>query len=127
MQFKEGSSTATAQAVTELLTARKEILSSFYSDIGIKSAFIKKSNTVSNEVEADMGLLLLNLKDMIDSRKMGAEKVNAMYNTNWTVKIADEIDYAAQMQDMDEEVLKNDADNITDVQKSDTGADTVTD
>ena len=50
-----------------------------------------------------------------------------MYNTNWTVKIADEIDYAAQMQDMDEEVLKNDADNITDVQKSDTGADTVTD
>lgn len=127
VQFKEGSTTATAQAVTELLTARKEILSSFYSDVGIKSAFVKKSNTVSNEVEADMGLLLLNLKDMIDSRKMGAEKTNDMYKTNWNVRIADEIDYAAQMQDMDEEVLKNDADSIANVQKSNTGSDTITD
>ena len=46
------------------------------------------------EVEADTSLLLLNLSDMIESRKKGADKVNKMFGTNWSVHIAEEIDYS---------------------------------
>ena len=30
---------------------------------------------------------------MLDSRKKGADAVNDMFGTNWSVKIADEINY----------------------------------
>ena len=50
------------------------------------------------EVEADTSLLLLNLSDMIHYREKGAEEVNKMFGTNWTVHIAEEIDYSTENQ-----------------------------
>lgn len=85
-----------AGQLTDLINAKKNILNSFYSDIGVRSAFEKKSNTVESEVEADTSLLLLNLSDMLASRELGAEMVNNMYGTNWTVHIAEEIDYGLE-------------------------------
>lgn len=96
VDFKGSSSAANSQIIVDLIQAKKDILSNFYSDIGIRSAFVKKSNTVESEVEADTTLLLLNLSDMLDSRKRGAEAVNKMFETNWTVKIADEINYGLE-------------------------------
>ena len=75
---------------------REKILKSFYSDIGVRSAFEKRSNSVEAEVEADTSLLLLNLADMIDSRERGAEAVNDMFGTNWKVHIAEEINYGTE-------------------------------
>ena len=57
------------------------------------------------EVEADTSLLLLNLADMIDSRVKGCEAVNDMYGTNWSVHIAEEIDYGTENEP--EEVTEN--------------------
>ena len=34
--------------------------------------------------------------DMIESRKKGADKVNKMFGTNWSVHIAEEIDYSTE-------------------------------
>ena len=48
------------------------------------------------EVEADTSLLLLNLSDMLKCREKGAEEVNKMFNTNWSVHIAEEIDYGTE-------------------------------
>ena len=48
------------------------------------------------EVEADTSLLLLNLSDMLKAREKGAEKVNKLFGTNWTVHIAEEIDYGSE-------------------------------
>ena len=62
----------------------------------MRSAFEKRSNSVEAEVEADTSLLLLNLADMIDSREKGAEAVNDMFGTNWSVHIAEEIDYGTE-------------------------------
>lgn len=91
-----GSDRKTSQALIDIITARDKILKSFYSDIGVRAAFEKRSNSVEAEVEADTSLLLLNLADMIDSRKKGAEAVNKMYGTNWNVHIAEEIDYNSE-------------------------------
>ena len=44
---------------------------------------------IQEEVEANDSMLLLNISDMLDSRKKGAEKVNTMYGTNWSVKLAE--------------------------------------
>ena len=103
-----GSDRKTHQNIMDIVTTREKILKSFYSDIGVRSAFEKRSNSVEAEVEADTSLLLLNLSDMLDSRKKGAEEVNKLFGTNWNVHIAKEIDYSTENQ----RVAFNNADDI---------------
>ena len=103
-----GSDRKTHQNIMDIVTTREKILKSFYSDIGVRSAFEKRSNSVEAEVEADTSLLLLNLSDMLDSRKKGAEEVNKLFGTNWNVHIAKEIDYSTENQ----RVAFNSADDI---------------
>lgn len=93
-----GSDRKTHQNIMDIVTTREKILKSFYSDIGVRSAFEKRSNSVEAEVEADTSLLLLNLSDMLDSRKKGAEEVNKLFGTKWNVHIAKEIDYSTENQ-----------------------------
>ena len=103
-----GSDRKTHQNIMDIVTTREKILKSFYSDIGVRSAFEKRSNSVEAEVEADTSLLLFNLSDMLDSRKKGAEEVNKLFGTNWNVHIAKEIDYSTENQ----RVKFNSVDNI---------------
>lgn len=93
-----GADRKTAQSVVDVMIIREKLLKSFYSDIGVKSAFEKRSNSVEAEVEADTSLLLLNLADMISAREKGAEEVNKMFGTNWSVHIAEEINYGLENQ-----------------------------
>ena len=93
-----GSDRKTGQDLMEIIETREKIIKSFYSDIGVRSAFEKRNNTVMAEVEADTSLLLLNLSDMIHYREKGAEEVNKMFGANWTVHIAEEIDYSTENQ-----------------------------
>lgn len=91
-----GSDRKTGQDLMTIYEVREKLIKSFYSDIGVRSAFEKRNNTVMAEVEADTSLLLLNLSDMIKCREDGAKAINDMFGTNWTVHIADEIDYGAE-------------------------------
>ena len=91
-----GADRKTQQAIMDIMETREKLIKSFYSDIGVRSAFEKRNNTIMAEVEADTSLLLLNLSDMIESRKKGADKVNKMFGTNWSVHIAEEIDYSTE-------------------------------
>lgn len=100
-----GTDRKTSQNIVDVWQTRDKLLKSFYSDIGVRSAFEKRSNSVEAEVEADTSLLLLNLADMIDSREKGAEAVNDMFGTNWSVHIAEEINYGEENQM--EEVTEN--------------------
>ena len=93
-----GSDRKTGQDLMDIIETREKIIKSFYSDIGVRSAFEKRNNTVMAEVESDTSLLLLNLSDMIHYREKGAEEVNKMFGTNWTVHIAEEIDYSTENQ-----------------------------
>lgn len=91
-----GTNRNTSQDIKDIMDVRSHLLKSFYSDIGVRSAFEKRSNAVEAEVEADSSLLLLNLSDMITCRQEGVKKVNKMFGTNWKVHIAEEIDYALE-------------------------------
>ena len=88
-----GADRHTQQDLMEIIEVREKLIKSFYSDIGVRSAFEKRNNTVMAEVEADTSLLLLNISDMIHCRERGAEEVNKRFGTNWKVHIAEEIDY----------------------------------
>lgn len=104
-----GSDRKTTQNIVDIHMIREKLLKAFYSDIGVRAAFEKRSNSVEAEVEADTSLLLLNLADMIACRQKGAEAVNDMYGTNWSVHIAEEIDYGEE----------NEAETITGGNKND--------
>lgn len=91
-----GTDKHTNQNILDIYTIREKLLKSFYSDIGVRSAFEKRSNAVQAEVEADTSMLLLNLSDMLECRKKGAEAVNNIFGTKWSVHIAEEIDYGAE-------------------------------
>lgn len=91
-----GTDRRTGQSIIDIMQTRDRLLKSFYSDIGVRSAFEKRNNTVEAEVEADTSLLLLNLSDMIESRQKAAEEVNKMFGTDWRVHIAKEIDYGTE-------------------------------
>ena len=91
-----GSDRKTSQSIAEIMEARNKILKAFYSDIGVRSSFEKRNNAIIAEVEGDKSLLLLNLSDMLNERKKGAELVNKKFGTNWSVHIAEEIDYSSE-------------------------------
>lgn len=93
-----GSDRHTSQDVYNVMEIREKLIKSFYSDIGVRSAYEKRNNTIQAEVEADTSLLLLNLSDMLKQRERGAELVNNLYGVNWSVHIAEEIDYGAENQ-----------------------------
>lgn len=88
-----GTDRKTGQDILSVYEVREKLLKSFFSAIGIRSAFEKRNNTVMAEVEADTSLLQINLSDMIACREIGAKRVNDMFGTNWRVHIAEEIDY----------------------------------
>ena len=93
-----GSDRKTQQDLIDIMETRKKLIKSFYSDIGVRSAFEKRNNTVQAEVEADTSLLLLNLADMLRCREKACEEVNKLFGTNWSVHVAKEIDYGAENQ-----------------------------
>lgn len=93
-----GANRNTNQDILGIMESREKLIKSFYSDIGIRSAFEKRNNTVQAEVEADTSLLLFNISDMLATRKQACEEVNNMFGTNWSVHVAEEIDYGAENQ-----------------------------
>ena len=93
-----GSDRKTQQDLIDIMETREKLIKSFYSDIGVRSAFEKRNNTVQAEVEADTSLLLLNLADMLRCREKACEDVNKLFGTNWSVHVAKEIDYGAENQ-----------------------------
>lgn len=88
-----GAHTGTAIGAEELWNARERILASFLSDIGVKTGIDKRSNSVVDEVNAGTPSMLINLNDMLESRKEGFERVNKRFGTKWTVELNEDLDY----------------------------------
>lgn len=88
-----GSDRKTSQSILEVLEARNKLIRSFYSDIGIRAAFEKKSNVNSLEIDGNDSLLKFNISDMLDQRKLACEKLNSLFDVNWSVRLPEEIDY----------------------------------
>lgn len=71
---------------------RDKLIKNFYADLGIRCAFEKNNNSVANEVTSDSSYLLLNIDDMLESRRIACDNVNKLFGTNWSVKKNPEIE-----------------------------------
>lgn len=91
-----GTDRRTNQNILDIWAVRNKIIKDFYGDIGVRASFDKRSNSVEAEVIADTSMLLLNVSDMLNSRIKGAEAVNELYGTNWSVRLSDEIQYTEE-------------------------------
>jgi len=112
-----GADRHTSQDIIDIIEVREKLTKSFYSDIGVRSAFEKRNNTVMAEVEADTSLLLLNIADMRRRRENGCEAVNKMFGTSWTVRVADEISYGDE-----NERVAFDTNTVTHIKERDSNA-----
>lgn len=70
----------------ELYDVRQELLYSFYEDLGIKKSQQKRERLITDEVNADNGLLKLNILDMTDARTKACNEINNMFGLNVSVK-----------------------------------------
>lgn len=107
-----GSDRHTGVNLTDVWEVRKNLLRSFYSDIGVRASFDKRSNAIIDEVTADTSMLLYNVSDMLEERKKGCDRVNKMYGTNWSVRLSDEIDYNTENQPEELTVKEGDKNDI---------------
>lgn len=92
LQFVDTSRT-NPNTLKDFVEMRKNLLHDFYEDIGVKTAWNKKGNMIEAEVQANDSCLLLNLNDMLDSRKRGCEEINKFLGVNWTVELSEELKY----------------------------------
>lgn len=91
-----GADRRTAINIVDLWEVRKNLLKSFYADIGVRASFDKRSNAVIDEITADTSMLLYNISDMLEERKKGLDRVNNMFGSDITVRLSDEIDYNSE-------------------------------
>lgn len=78
--------TQNSMNIRELLDAEQLILSEFYETIGINKTVEKRERLITAEAAANEQLLRLNINNMFDCRKKGAEQINDMFGTNITVE-----------------------------------------
>ena len=75
--------------IKDLIELRQFIKSSWYMELGIQSNYnMKRESLNSSETTMDESVLLPLIDDMLNERKIGLEKVNAMFGTNITVKLS---------------------------------------
>ena len=84
-------SAGNSEDLVKLYETRRNLIKDFYADIGVRSAFEKNNNTVNAEITSDYSFLLLNVMDMLNSRKEGCEEVNRIFGTSWSVDLAPEV------------------------------------
>ncbi|MCQ2077815.1 MAG: hypothetical protein MJZ20_12455 [Bacteroidaceae bacterium] len=82
--------------IKDIVEVRDNLLTNFYKDCGVKCQSAKKGNMIEAEVMSNDAMLLLNINDMLENRQRGAELVNDMYGTNWSVRKCDELQYEQQ-------------------------------
>ena len=108
-----GSDRKTSQSVLDVLEARNKLVRSFYSDIGVRSAFEKKSNVNSLEIDGNDSVLEFNISTMLHQRELACEKVNDIFGTNWSVHVAEEIDYEKIDEEQQQQMLMQQQTNFS--------------
>lgn len=77
-------------AIKDCLSARTDLLTNFFKEIGVKSANDKKERMIESEVDSNNQLLLFNISDMLAERKKACEEINRIIGINITVELSDE-------------------------------------
>lgn len=77
-------------AIKDCLSARTDLLSNFFKEIGVKSANDKKERMIESEVDSNNQLLLFNISDMLAERQKACDEINKLFGINITVELSEE-------------------------------------
>lgn len=81
--------TGNSNTITNLIELEQYLKASWYNELGLNANYnMKRESINAGESQLNHDALLPLVDDMLQSRKVGAEKVNAMYGTNITVSLA---------------------------------------
>lgn len=83
------STVSSNNVITNLIEYEQYLKASFYNEIGLNANYnMKRESINSNESQLNDDMLTPLIDDMLDCRKEGIEKVNAMFGTNISVRFA---------------------------------------
>ena len=75
--------------IKDLIELRQYLKSSWYMELGLQSNYnMKRESLNSSETTMDESVLLPLIDDMLETRKVGLEKVNKMFGVNIDVKLS---------------------------------------
>lgn len=92
--------------IREIADTEQVILSEFWENLGVNKTKEKRERMITTEADADRQLLKLNIRNMFECRKKGAEEVNAMFGLNVSVKC--NVDLTEDNFDENEKEVKED-------------------
>lgn len=75
-------------SLTELYDTKRKILEDFYTDYGIQKISHKNERLIPDEIVNDEEFLSDNIRDLFEQRKLGCQRINALFGTNITVQLA---------------------------------------
>lgn len=88
----EDMKTQNSMNVREIIDTQQLILSEFWESIGVLKMNEKRERMTAAETTPNSGLLKLNISNMLNCRKAGAEAINSMFGTSVSVKCNVDID-----------------------------------
>lgn len=78
--------------ITEYYRLKDNILKAFFTRWGLTGNQEKAERVINAELDTGLNRALFNLNDMLACRKEMCEKVNAMFGTNWSVRLNSDIE-----------------------------------
>lgn len=79
--------TIPATLLTDIINARDELLSQFFSEFGVASRQTKRAPMTISEVESDVQVMTVNITDMLESRKESLQNLKIVYGLDVSVEI----------------------------------------
>ena len=85
---------STPGSIKDLVELHQFILSQFYNNVGIKTAYnMKRERLITDEMDTLDDFCAVSLDNMLTSRKIAIDKINEMFGTNITVGINPILDF----------------------------------
>ena len=73
--------------IADFYTAQQNILKSFYNDLGVKYTTEKKERLITDEVNSDGDMLLINVNAMLENRKKACEDMKKIFGIDVSVEL----------------------------------------
>lgn len=78
--------------VREIIDTQQLILAEFWEALGVSKTMEKRERMITSEADANQTLLKLNISNMFNCRKAGADEINRIFGTDISVKCNVDID-----------------------------------
>lgn len=90
LEFKE-MNTGGDSKILDIVETRKAILVEFYECFGIRQSRVKKAQMTDEEVQSGDAMLLVNVRNMLECRRLAVEELNKKYGLSVTVDFSEDL------------------------------------